>query len=175
MLLEKSRQDMEKSRQDMLQMKARCLIEYFRISLTLFLGQETEVQQYMASLGEAERIDCFLLAYNFYFFYIKLFFKDIDWSFFFKTQRLKQMIFRHKDFKKFISVAQKDTYQVLCSSMGVHKLEKKDFKELKELIPRSALPVFEEKEAWMNLISFVENNFDKLEDEKIKLKNNKLL
>ena len=39
----------------MIQMKARCLIEYFRVSLILLLGQDEEIKEYMDSLEETER------------------------------------------------------------------------------------------------------------------------
>ena len=103
-------------------------------------------------------------------------FEGIDWSVFFQSKRIKSLIFNNKDIKQFISVVQKQTYQDLCYPVEVDKLEKNDLVQLKELIPlNSHLPVFEEKEAWLNLIAYIEKNFEKIESQRTILKDNKRL
>jgi hypothetical protein len=42
-------------------------------------------------------------------------------------------------------------------------LKKSDLAQLKVLIQESELRIFKEKEAWANLILYIEKNFDKLD------------
>lgn len=67
-------------------------------------------------------------------------------------------------------MAQDDTYDRLLTLNGIFSLKETELPELKEMIEKSNLQVFEDKQAWSNLISYVEKRFKQIVDQHKHLK-----
>lgn len=104
-------------------------------------------------------------------------FKGIPWNAVFQKKNLKDKIYNNVDVRKFyeIAVDQMYYYDKLCNSSGVHQLTKDDIIKYRKCVIDSPDEIFNEKEDWKNLFNYIEQNYDKLEQQRINLKASKMI
>ena len=105
-----------------------------------------------------------------------IFLKEINWTCLINHSK-KQLCenVKIKSFRKLLE-NQKEYYDGLCSTSGIHCLEIKHLRELKISIGKiKAKGVFIKKDQWLNLIDYIVENFDKIEKQRAFLKDNLLI